>query len=161
MEWNWEKLEKQKNTYTMLVVSSVLFFQSSRSTLDKAPKTGSTNKTSKLINFMALLRIFQLLLRLRKTCKYYTFKWKNTFQEGPDMSNYVVSHKYKRIPERSMTLQQTICWLKIQEDFFKKKFFFQLSDKSGPRSYGFLLLFYTYHFQRVPLSYQDFLKAVV
>lgn len=118
MEWNWEKLEKQKNTYTMLVVSSVLFFQSSRSTLDKAPKTGSTNKTSKLITFMALLRIFQLLLRLRKTCKYYTFKRKNTFQEGPDISNYVVSHKYKRIPERSMTLQQTICWLKVQEDFF-------------------------------------------
>ena len=43
-EWNWLKLEKQKNMYTMLVVSSVLFFQSSRRTLERAPNTVSEEK---------------------------------------------------------------------------------------------------------------------
>lgn len=48
IEWNCEKLEKQKKMYTMLVVSSVLFFQSSRNTLAMAPKTGSANEGRKI-----------------------------------------------------------------------------------------------------------------
>ena len=58
-----------------------------------------------------------------------------------------------------MTLQQTICWLKIQEDFFKKKCFFQLSDKSGPRSYGFLLLFLYIPFPASSSKLSGFLES--
>ena len=36
--------------YTMLVVSSVLFFQSSRNTLAMAPKTGSANEGRRIEN---------------------------------------------------------------------------------------------------------------
>jgi len=55
--WNWEKLEKQKNMYTMLVASSVLRFQSSRSTRAKAPTVVSVHNI-----------------------KHWRFGWKNSFK---------------------------------------------------------------------------------
>ena len=90
--------------YTILVVSSVLFFQSSRNTLDKAPKTGSAMKTE--ANQILLLKPVSQVAGYTKLYEI-TYWYKDHLQRG-------TRYKLQKATQQQDILKR-VSWRELQK----------------------------------------------